>query len=580
MTLQTLLDRFDLLMDTPESVFKLRQFILRLAISGRLTNQKPDDTHAEVLLEQVLKEKQRLYDRGGIRKPKSFEPLEKEQQPFPIPETWKWTRIGEIRRGWGRKEPDKPFPYLDVSSINKENGEISDEYDILPPEEAPSRARKRVRPGTVIYSSVRPYLLNIAIVDDRFDLEPIASTAFVIVHPLGEIEEKYVYYYLRSAPMVEYVEDQMAGMAYPSISKTKFLPAPFPLPPPEEQKRIIETVDGLMDECDALEEQQEHERTLQVQVRTSATEALQSADDAESLRPAWERIRKHFDTVTATPEGVDALRQTILQLAVQGRLTERDPDDTPADVLLEEIQQEKQRLYDAGEIRKPKTASLGSEKDELPSLPGGWRWACLADLITQGPRNGYSPKTVEYETDTKRLDLTATTSGYFQDGYFEYVDEEIDSDSPLWLKPGDILIQRGNSIDYVGIAAVYDGPRHEYIYPDLMMRVKPSPPVNTWYLHSVLISGRVRSYYRSNASGTSGNMPKINQGVVLETPIPLPPSEEQQRIVETIDRIVPLCDDLSSLTAESNEHGERLFKAALEDVTGSERDCASIEVAS
>jgi type I restriction enzyme S subunit len=75
-------------------------------------------------------------------------------------------------------------------------------------------------------------------------------------------------------------------------------------------------------------------------------------------------------------------------------------------------------------------------------------------------------------------------------------------------------------------------------------------------------------------------MPKINQGVVLETPIPLPPSEEQQRIVETIDRIVPLCDDLSSLIAESNEHGERLFKAALEDVTGSERDCASIEVAS
>ena len=111
-----------------------------------------------------------------------------------------------------------------------------------------------------------------------------------------------------------------------------------------------------MDACDTLEAQQEAAAQVRVRATASATQALQTAATPAAVRTAWHRLRDHFDVLTATPDDVDALRQTILQLAVQGKLTEQDPDDEPAEELLKRIKAEKQRLYEAGEIRKPKSS--------------------------------------------------------------------------------------------------------------------------------------------------------------------------------------------------------------------------------
>src|SRR3546814_6491776 len=121
-------------------------------------------------------------------------------------------------RDWGHKDPDKRFHYIDVGGIDNLKGQSSQELELLQPEDAPSRARKRIARGTVIYSTVRPYLKNIAVVDREFAFEAIASTAFAIVHPLGGIVPEYVFYYLRSPDFVVYVEGQMMGVAYPAIN--------------------------------------------------------------------------------------------------------------------------------------------------------------------------------------------------------------------------------------------------------------------------------------------------------------------------------------------------------------------------
>jgi len=155
-------------------------------------------------------------------------------------------------------------------------------------------------------------------------------------------------------------------------------------------------------------------------------------------------------------------------------------------------------------------ASVG-DTSTLPLLPSNWLWARLAGLLAFGPKNGYSPKAVEYPTDVKALTLSATTSGRFAPQYFKYIDEEIPKDSDLWLRDGDVLIQRGNTLDYVGIAAVYRGRDAEFIYPDLMIKIRAADFVDVDFLHIALNARPIRDYFKAHASGTSGTMPKINQ---------------------------------------------------------------------
>lgn len=164
-----------------------------------------------------------------------------------------------------------------------------------------------------------------------------------------------------------------------------------------------------------------------------------------------------------------------------------------------------------------------------------WTQCKLIDILAEKPRNGYSPKPVDYVTPYKSMTLSATTTGIFKPEFFKYIDQEIPEDSYLWLKPGDILIQRANSLEKVGMSAIYTGKEHEFIYPDLMMKLVLKEINSKKYIDYYLKSDRVLNYFRSNATGTAGNMPKINQKVVSETPLILPKKLEQNEIVRILD---------------------------------------------
>lgn len=172
-----------------------------------------------------------------------------------------------------------------------------------------------------------------------------------------------------------------------------------------------------------------------------------------------------------------------------------------------------------------------------------WENLTLSDLIVEKPRNGYSPRAVDYETPVKSLSLSATTSGNFDPSCVKYLDIEVpDKNSHLWLMNGDILIQRSNSLEYVGTSAIYDGEDFEFIYPDIMMKIKPNDRVITKYLNYCLSSFETRDYFRKNATGTAGNMPKINQAVVSNTPVRLPSTQEQEEIVRRIESLFTKAD--------------------------------------
>ncbi|AXT49488.1 restriction endonuclease subunit S [Aquimarina sp. BL5] len=172
-----------------------------------------------------------------------------------------------------------------------------------------------------------------------------------------------------------------------------------------------------------------------------------------------------------------------------------------------------------------------------------WEERTLIELIKEKPRNGYSPKGVEFETLVKSLSLSSTTSGKFDGSKIKYLDiDKPNKESHLWLKHGDILIQRSNSLDYVGTSAIYDGEDYEFIYPDIMMKIQANQKVINNFLNYTLSSINTRKYFKDNATGTAGNMPKINQGVVSNTPIELPSLKEQQEIVNRVESLFAKAD--------------------------------------
>jgi len=173
-----------------------------------------------------------------------------------------------------------------------------------------------------------------------------------------------------------------------------------------------------------------------------------------------------------------------------------------------------------------------------------WDDVKLIEVIKTKPRNGFSPKGVDYLTGVKNLTLSATTKGYFDEKCFKYVDVVIPKDSHLWLKSGDFLVQRANSLEYVGVSALYSGEDDKFIYPDLMMKFQANEKIHPKYLGYSLQTEKTRKYFRDNATGTTGNMPKINQSVVSNTPINLPSLPEQHEIVRRVEQLFAYADTI------------------------------------
>lgn len=263
------------------------------------------------------------------------------------------------------------------------------------------------------------------------------------------------------------------------------------------------------------------------------------------------------------------LKQAILQEAIAGKLTAdwraSHPDVEPASQLLRRIQEKKAHRFAAKKLRPEKPIPEITPAEVPFEIPQNWVWCRLGSLLEEKPRNGISLKPVDYETKAKTLKLSATSSGTFDGTQIKYLDLEVEIDSYLWLREGDILIQRANSLDLVGTAAVYMGADLEFIYPDLMMKCRTVFSESTYFVHHVLSATITRNYFKKKASGSAGNMPKINQDTVTHALVPLPPLTEQIAIAERVEKLMEHCRALTSEIAHTRTHSANLLQAILED---------------
>ena len=232
----------------------LKKSVLQQAIMGKLDTRNDDDEPASVLLKRIKEEKAKLIKEKKIKKEKPLAPITDDEKPFDIPESWEWVRLGEITYNNGQKKPNNRFSYIDIGSINNSKQLLNTEEKILNANEAPSRARKIVKYGDILYSTVRPYLHNMCIINKDFSEEPIASTGFAVISCTQSLFNQFLFNFLRSPVFDEYANhgDNAKGIAYPAISDTKMNLALIPLPPLAEQHRIVEKIEELLPLIDEM----------------------------------------------------------------------------------------------------------------------------------------------------------------------------------------------------------------------------------------------------------------------------------------------------------------------------------------
>ncbi len=550
--------------DAPNGILRLRQLIVQLAIEGKLVAQDTRDEPASLLLKKVRNGGNvRRVSRRGLT---SSSPVS-DAAPFAIPANWEWTSLSQVGHEWGQKKPDVDFTYIDVASIDNKRGVITDELKLLKPNEAPSRARKIVKRGSIIYSTVRPYLLNIAIVDRDYSPEPIASTAFAVIHPFEGISATYLFYYLRSRTFVRFVEEQMQGVAYPAINDEKLFTAAVPLPPSQEQDRIVHRVDELMRLCDDLEAQQQAKRESRVRLNASILAPLNKAASLplSDFEQAITRLAGNFDSLYDSIDTVHRLRATILRLAIQGKLVSQDPHEESAAELIRKINSQRNSLIEQEVLKKPQIFPA-IQQNEIPfKVPEKWQWVRLNDVFDVRDGTHDTPKYVadgvplvtSKNLYTGVLDLSDVK--YISESDHRKISERsrVEKDEILFAMIGSIgnpvIVQteREFSIKNVALFKYYSRELSEPMFLHLFLRT-------------------AAEQMREESAG--GVQSFVSLGFLRKYLFPLPPLSEQRRIVALVNQLMSLCDELEAKLRQAETDSEKLMNAAVNHVLACVRD--------
>ncbi|EAA8440718.1 restriction endonuclease subunit S [Salmonella enterica] len=527
---------------------KLRELILELAVRGKLVPQDPNDEPASVLLKRIAAEKAELVKQGKIKKPKPLPEISEEEKPFELPAGWEWIQISEIGHDWGQKTPDENFTYIDVGSINKEYG-IIEEPSILSSKDAPSRARKIVQKGTVIYSTVRPYLLNIAIIESAFSPEPIASTAFAIIHPYTAMNANFIYYYLRSPVFINYVESCQTGVAYPAINDKQFFSGIIAVPPSSEQARITKKIKELMFVCDQLEQHSLTSLNAHQQLVETLLTTLTDSQNADELAENWSRISEHFDTLFTTEASIDALKQTILQLAVMGKLVPQDPNDEPASELLKRIAQEKAQLVKDGKMKKQKLLPPISDEEKPFVTPNHWEWVRFGEIgEIKGGGTPSKNNSAFWEGDIPWVSPKDMKVDYISKSELSISQDAVQNSSVTLISEESLLfVVRGMILAHTFPVAIakkevtinqdMKAISTDLYHPDFLIKMMKACSI------------RVLSLVDRSSHGTC----KLVSDKLFSLVLPLPPLKEQLRISSEVDSFINNCENLKQIIKETKQ---------------------------
>lgn len=482
---------------------ELKSSILQLAVQGRLVEQRPEEGTAEELYRQIQEEKQNLNKEGKIKKEKPLPEITEDEVPFDIPENWKWVRLGNISTYSQKKEKivasdiTKDMWLLDLEDIEKETGRIIQKSTIV--NRKVNGDKVRFNKGQILYSKLRPYLKKVLVAPEN----GISTPEIVPFSMYGKINPEYIVVVL-TCPHVDFAINSVTyGVKMPRVGTETMCNLLVPLPPLDEQKRIVAKIEELLPYIDRYEK-------------------------------AWSKLEDFNKRFPGD------MQKSVLQMAIQGKLVEQRPEEGTGEELYRQIQAEKQSLIKDGKIKREKPLPEISE-DEIPfDIPESWRWVRLGNVVKRNPKNN-----LEDSLDVSFIPMNCVSDGYRNKHTFE---------TRKWgqIKKGFTHFANGD----IGVAKITPcfQNRKSVIFRDLINGVGAGTTELSvvrifnetiydkyllWFFKSdYFISNGVKSF-----SGTAGQQ-RIDKNYMTNCLFPLPPLAEQKRIVQKLEQILPLCEKL------------------------------------
>ncbi|KTT37330.1 hypothetical protein RSA46_22320 [Pseudomonas oryzihabitans] len=568
-----LTDNLPLLAGAPNGIKKLRELILELAVRGKLVPQDPNDEPAIELLKRIAKEKARLVAEGKIKKQKPLPEVCDASKHFDLPANWAWARLGsqvlESGAGWSPSCESSPrsgseWGVLKVSAVSW--GVFRPEENKALPANLDARPEHEVREGDFLVSRANTAeLVARSVVVEAAPSNLMLSDKIVRLKLTFLCERRYVNL-VNSAPLARAYYSQVAGgtsSSMKNVSREQILNLPLALPPLAEQHRIVAKVDELMALCDRLEARQTDADSAHAQLVQALLDSLTQARDAEDFVQSWQRLSDHFHTLFTTESSIDALKQTLLQLAVMGKLVPQDPTDEPASELLKQVTEEKGRLVATRKSKKQSTREEAEEGEATFVLPIGWAISSVAQTgeIKLGRQRSPKDHFGEHMTPYLRVANVKENSLDLSDVKemnFTPAEQEI-----FRLLPGDVLLNEGQSKELVGRPAIFNGEIPNACFQNTLLRFRAydcvSPTYALRYFQACMHSGRFQQ-----AAQQTTNIAHLSASRLAAIEFPLPPLPEQHRIVAKVDQLMALCDQLKARLNQACQVHEQLATALVE----------------
>ncbi|HDX8591397.1 TPA: restriction endonuclease subunit S [Aeromonas dhakensis] len=552
---------------------KLRELILELAVRGKLVPQDPNDEPASVLLERIAVEKARLVKEGKIKKPKALAEIGEEEKPFGLPEGWEWCRVENISmfitsgsRDWAKYYSDSGAKFVTMSNLSRESYSLRmDNMRYVNPPLDGEGSRTKLEENDLLIS-ITGEVGNLALIPSGFG-EAYINQHTCLVRFMPVLRNRYLPEFMKS-PCAKFQFNAPQRGIKNSFRLGDVGELIVSLPPENEQHRIVSKVDELMALCDQLELCSESQLAAHQTLVETLLVTLTDSCDADELAQNWARLSTHFDILFTTEASIDALKQSILQLAVMGKLVPQDPSDEPASALLERIAAEKARLVKEKKIKKEKPLPAISENEKPFELPQGWEWCHLKDIITIMDA-GWSPACPpESSPDIDTWGVLKTTAVQTLE-YREYENKVLDKTKtprPEYeVMVGDILITRAGPKNRVGISCLVEKTRPKLMISDKIIRFHlVEVGLSERFISLCLNAGATAVYIDDSKSGMAESQMNISQDKLKLAPIPLGPIKEQNHIMDRVDQLMTLCDQLKVCLQTSQQTQLALAESLVE----------------
>jgi len=558
----SLLEHYAQIADAPDAIAKLRRLVLDLAVRGKLGTQKASESVTGAL-ERLAAENAKRVQRASNSKKNSGASGSVIGQ-LPVPPRWAIVRLGEALQMFNGRafKPtewiDEGLPIVRIQNLNNPGAP----YNFCDPSSVDSR--HLIHEGEFLISwSGTPGTSFGAFIWKR-------GTAALNQHifrcvQVGDVYSKEFLRLAINSQLDVLIGQAQGGVGLQHVTKGTLESLPLPLPPLEEQHRIVTKVDELMALCDQLEAARAQREATRDRLAAASLARLNTPDP--DTFPADARFALDtLSALTTRPDQIKQLRQTILNLAVRGRLVPQDQTDGPAAKLLAGVTEERNELIERGLLRRERDLSPIGHDEPPFCVPANWHWAKVGEtvLFTQ---YGTSQKAHQAEQGVPVLAM-----GNIQDGnvviygHEKKIRSNSDELPALFLKKMDLLYNRTNSAELVGKTALYLGESDTLTFASYLIRLRPSlrwtsPTfLNLWMNTSEFRETQIVPHIKKQTGQAN-----VNGTILKNMLVPLPPLAEQHRIVAKVDELMALCDQFEGSLANGEATRRRLLDALLHE---------------